>query len=143
MSKRLQFSNNRALFIRKYILGTLLILLGLLLMSKGSGGFKFAGFIAFASGIFNYLMRKIEFDQEYVYVGGKGYAFSKVTKLSGFQVNNNIYPYIIIKDNGKKIWAMTDSGQAGLLRILIGAIFPTMDPLKNVKAFKKLYEESC
>jgi hypothetical protein len=88
------------------------------------------------------MLKRVEFDNEHVYIGNKKYTFNQVTKLSTIEVNLYVFPYLEIYDNGKKRRIITDSGQAGLLRIIIGILIPSLDPLKNTKKFKTLYDQS-
>lgn len=128
--------------MRKCFLGISFIVLALLLLQRPTGLFVFLAVILLAIGIFYLLLRKVEFDDQFVYIGTKKYAFEQLTKLIATDVNQYIFPYLEINDNGKKRRIVTDSGQAGILRILIGTMVPSLDPLKNVKRFKKLFDAS-
>lgn len=142
MTKRQTLSDSYSLYTRKYFLGILFVLISSLVIVKATFWFKLIGLGFFAIGSFYILLRKVEFDNEYVYVGNKQYKFNQITKLSSIEVNLYIFPYIVINDNGRKRRVITDSGQAGLIRILIGIIIPSLDPLQNVKRFKQHFDAS-
>lgn len=100
------------------------------------------GIIIAAIGVFYLLLRKVDFDEEFIYVGKNKFQFQQLTKLSSFDINMYSFPYIEIVDNGRKRRIFTDSGEAGMLRILLGIIIPKLDPLKNIKRFTALYNAS-
>ncbi len=136
------FSSSYSLNTRKYFLGPIFIAVSILLFLKGGVWSKIIGCILFAIGLFYVLLKKVEFDDDYVYVGNKKYTFKQLTKLGFIEVNLYIFPYIEIQENGKKRRIITDSGQAGFLPILIGIMIPSIDPLRNIKSFKQLLDAS-
>lgn len=142
MIERKSLSNARSLYTRKYFLSISYIVIASLLLLKSSGLFIFFAVLLLAIGVFYLFLRKVEFDDEFVYIGTKKYTFNQLTKLSSIDVNLYVFPYLEINDNGRKRRIVTDSGQAGIFRILIGAVVPALDPLKNVKRFKELFDAS-
>ena len=142
MVKRQTLSDNYSLYTRKYFLSIVFIVISSFLIWKGAFWLKLFAFGLLAIGLFYLSLRKVEFDSEYVYVGSKRYQFHQLTKFSSIEVNLYIFPYLEINDNGKKRRVITDSGQAGLLRIVIGILIPSLDPRKNVKNFKRLFDTS-
>lgn len=143
MLKRQTLSDNYSLYTRKYFLSIVFIAISFFLIWKGTFWLKLFLFGLFVIGLFYLSLRKVEFDDEYVFVGNKRYGFHQLTKFSSIEVNLYIFPYFAIDDNGNKRRVITDSGQAGFLRILIGILIPSLDPLKNVKNFKRLFDTSC
>jgi hypothetical protein len=142
MTKRIPFSDNYSLYTRKYFLGVVFVLGGLLLIVYGAKWIKVFGVLFVAVGVFYLLLRKVEFDDEYIYIGNKRYRFEQVTKMGGIDINMYLFPCLVINDNGRIRRIYTDAGQAGILRILIGIIFPALDPHKNIKHFMELFKAS-
>ncbi|MDG1332292.1 MAG: hypothetical protein P8P74_08170 [Crocinitomicaceae bacterium] len=142
MTERESLSNNFSLYTRKYFIGPLLLIIAALIFIKAPGYMTLVGIIIAAIGVFYVLLKKVDFDEEFVYVGQNKFQFNQLTKLSSFDINMYSFPYIEINDNGRKRRIFTDSGEAGLLRIFLGILIPKLDPLKNVKRFSALYEAS-
>ena len=141
-AQRYLLSNNIALYSRKYLLGPLHFIIGVLLIWKASGFFFVFGFALAGIGLFYLLLRKIEFDEAFVYIGSRNYSYDQIVDISGFEINLYFFPLLKINDGVRKRWIFTDSGQAGLLGILLGIVFPSLDPLKNMKKFKEFWEAS-
>ncbi len=139
---RQSLSNKFSLYTRKYVLGVLFTFIAIVLLWKGGIWVKVFALVLFALGLFYMLLRTIEFDDHFVYIGSKRYAFNKIEKLSAIEVNQFIFPYIVINDNGRRRMYVTDVGQAGILKILLGILIPALDPLKQIKKFKERIDQS-
>lgn len=142
MATRHSLSNYFSLYTRKYFIGPLLLIIAALIFTKAPSYMILVGIIIAAIGVFYVLLRKVDFDDEFVYIGNSKYQFQQLTKLGSFDINMYSFPYLEIDDNGRKRRIFTDSGEAGLLRILLGIIIPKLDPLENIKRFAALYDAS-
>jgi len=142
MTNRLSLSDDFSLKLRKYFLSSLNILIAVFLFTRAAVVFRIIAIVFLAIGVFYLFLRKIEFDDDHVYIGTKKYAFRQLTKMGSVEINLYIFPYIEINDKGKKRRVITDAGQAGILRILLGILVPSLDPMKNVKQFKELFDAS-
>lgn len=141
-AKRYYLSNKSALYTRKYFLGPLLLITGTLMISRSSGFLIFLGLLLSLIGLFYMILRTIQFDSEHIYIGRKRYQFEQIIRLSHIEINMYVFPVLEISDKGRKRTFITDSGQAGLLRILLGILFPALDPMKNIKKFEEFHEAS-
>lgn len=140
--KRYYLSDSYSLFMRKYLLSTVFVLLSLLLFWKGSIGWKFAGIPSLAIGVFYACLRKIAFDEHSIYIGNTTYTFQQIVKIGGISINQFHFPSLVIHHNGRERYFFTDIGQAGMLRIIVGILIPSLNPFKNLEMFKKYWDAS-
>jgi hypothetical protein len=129
-------------YTRKYVLGVLFTFIAIVLLRKSGISVKVFALVLFALGLFYLLRRTMKFDNHFVYKASKRSAFNKIEKLSAKEVNQFIFPYIVIKDNGRRRINVTDVGQAGILKILVGILIPALAPLKQIKKFKEHLDQS-
>jgi hypothetical protein len=140
--KRYSLSDSFSLRARKYFLGPVFVIFGAFLITRSSGFTIVMGIVFAAIGLMYTALRKIQFDSKYIYIGRKQFEFTQIHKIRWIDVNMYTFPILEFDDHGRKRRYITDSGQAGLLRILLGIIFPALDPLKNLKKFHEFYEAS-
>jgi hypothetical protein len=139
---RHNFSNKEAFIFRKYVLGILLLILSLLLFYKISLLRFILGIVSLVFSVFFLRFKFIQFDEEKVYIGEKVFKFNEIHKISGIEINQFFFPALLIYENGKKKYYFTDVGKAGLIRIILGVIFPSVDPLKSFKLFLNYFEKA-
>ena len=140
--KRYSLSDSFSLRTRKYFLGPVFVILGTYMITRPFGFIVFIGIGFTAIGLLYTTLRKIQFDSKYIYIGRKKFEFKQISKIRSIDVNMYTFPILEFDNKGRKRRYITDSGQAGLLRILLGIIFPALDPLKNLKKFHMFYEAS-
>lgn len=139
---RYNFSNKEAFIFRKYVLGILLLILSLLLFYKISLLRFIIGIVSLGFSMFFLRFKFIQFDEEKVYLGEKVFKFNEIHKISGIEINQFFFPALVIIENGKKKYYFTDVGKTGLVRIVIGMIFPSLDPLKSYKLFLNYFDKA-
>ncbi|MFN5983958.1 MAG: hypothetical protein ACK476_08765 [Fluviicola sp.] len=139
---RHNFSNKEAYIFRKYVVGILLLLIALFLFYKFTFLRVFFGIITLGFSVFFLRFKFIQFDEENVYIGSKVFKFNEIQKISGIEINQFFFPALVIIEKGKKKYYFTDVGKAGLVQIVLGIIFPSLDPLKNIKLFTEYFNQS-
>ena len=139
---RHNFSNKEAYIFRKYVLGIILLILSVLLFYKISFLRFIIGIISLGFSVFFLRLKFIQFDEEKVYIGEKVFKFKEIHKISGIEINQFFFPALVIFVNGKKKYYFTDVGKAGLIQIILGVIFPSLDPLKSYKLFLNYFDKA-
>lgn len=129
-----------SLFLHKYILGILFFTSGIIILWNGSLLLKFIALFPTGIGVFLMSLKTIEFDEQFIYIGRKKFTYDQIETLSGLEINQLIFPCLIIKTGNKKRRYYTDMGQSGLLRIVISLFIPKLDPLNKLKNFIQIYE---
>lgn len=139
---RHDFSNYKAYIFRKYVLGILLLTLSILMFYKFSFLRFVIGIVSLGFSVFFLRFKFIQFDEVNVYIGEKIFKFNEIHRISGIEINQFFFPALVIHENGKKKYYFTDVGKAGLIQILLGIIFPSLDPLKSFKLFLNYFEKA-